>query len=62
MEAFKKLAELHLNGCPVVNKTGRIVGNLSISDLQYSVEKQQENLFAPVKNLIEKGTNLVLPN
>jgi len=38
----------------VVNHTGKLVANISVSDLQYTVEKNLDNLFTTVEHFLER--------
>lgn len=60
LQVFKMLALKKIHGCPVVDKQGKLVGNLSVSDLQFTLDENISNLSLPVKQLINQiGKRLI---
>lgn len=40
LSVFRLLCENNINGCGIVDKSGKLIGNLSISDLQVIVKEE----------------------
>jgi len=54
LQVFKMLMLKKIHGCPVVDKKGKLVGNLSISDMQFALDENISNLSFPVKQLVNE--------
>lgn len=54
LKVFQLLHQNKIHGCPVISKeTGNIIGNISITDLQYSVNTNLQYLSLPVSSLLK---------
>jgi len=54
MEAFTDLKKYKIYGLAVVDDDGQLIGNISVSDLQYSIEEQLDNFAGTAEDFIKK--------
>jgi CBS domain-containing protein len=53
-DVLRLLDNSNLNGLSVVDHAGKLVANISVSDLQYVVDKNLDNLLATVEQFLER--------
>lgn len=53
LAVFQKLYECDIYGCAITNDEGKLVGNISVTDLQFSINENLEYLGSPVSKLFQ---------
>lgn len=53
-DVLRLLDQSNLNGVSVVDHAGKLVANISVSDLQYVVERNLDNLFMTVEHFLQR--------
>jgi CBS domain-containing protein len=53
-DVLRLLDQTNLNGVSVVDHAGKLVANISVSDLQYVVERDLDNLFTTVEHFLQR--------
>jgi len=54
LDVYKMLFENHIHGCAVIGENHSLVGNVSVSDLQFSVDENIDYMSLPVWNFVQR--------